>query len=413
MAFPRRLFRPSNVVVLGLALVMMSRVAEVAARGKIYSLEPRRGVVDVTSFGAKANDPLFDNAQAFIEAWNAACKGPGPAKLVIPPGSYITGAVVFQGPCTSSPVTVEVQGTILALPDPSVYTNGDWFTIEMVDGIVFKGGVFDAQGQNLWQYNDCKSNPDCQHLPVSIHLNKAQNVAIDGVTSLNSMGFHVAMTFSSNITATKLNLTAPGDSPNTDGIHISTTSSVNISDSFISTGDDCLGIIQGASDISVTGIQCGPGHGISIGSLGKYPNEQDVRGVHVKNCTLTGTTNGVRIKTFPGKLQLEASDIVFEDIVMNNVANPILIDQYYGFHQKLSASRVKVHDVHFRNIRGTSASLVAVSLACSSLFPCEGIELADIDLSYTGRKPLPISASCTNAKPTFSGKQNPPSCALI
>lgn len=105
--------------------------------------------------------------QAFIQAWNAACKNrTGPSKVVIPPGKYIAGEVVFQGPCTSGTVTVEVHGTITAVPDPSTYPNGDWFTFELVNGLVLKGGIFDAQGQAVWKYNDCKANPSCQHLPV-------------------------------------------------------------------------------------------------------------------------------------------------------------------------------------------------------------------------------------------------------
>lgn len=67
-----------------------------------------------------------------------------------------------------------------------------------------------------------------------------------------------------------------------------------------------------------------------MGSLGKLPNELDVRGVIVRNCTLTGTTNGVRIKTFPASDPSRASGIVFGNIVMNNVVNPVIIDQSYG-----------------------------------------------------------------------------------
>lgn len=47
-------------------------------------------------------------------------------------------------------------------------------------------------------------------------------------------------------------------------------------------------------------------------------------------CTLTGTTNGARIKTYHDSIPLVASGIVYEDIVMNDVANPIIIDQHYN-----------------------------------------------------------------------------------
>lgn len=68
----------------------------------------------------------------------------------------------------------------------------------------------------------------------------------------------------------------------------------------------------------------------SVGSLGKLPKELDVQGVIVKNCTLQGTTNGLRIKTYPASDPSRASGMLFQDIIMGNVENPIIIDQSYG-----------------------------------------------------------------------------------
>lgn len=64
--------------------------------------------------------------------------------------------------------------------------------------------------------------------------------------------------------------------------------------------------------------------------MGKRPDETDVSGVTVTNCTLTGTTNGARIKTYHDSPTLQASGIIFEDLIMNEVANPIIIDQHYN-----------------------------------------------------------------------------------
>jgi hypothetical protein len=68
----------------------------------------------------------------------------------------------------------------------------------------------------------------------------------------------------------------------------------------------------------------------SIGSLGRYNNELDVSGITVSKCTLKSTMYGVRIKTWAGSDPSQASDITFEDISMENVNNPIIIDQNYG-----------------------------------------------------------------------------------
>jgi len=67
----------------------------------------------------------------------------------------------------------------------------------------------------------------------------------------------------------------------------------------------------------------------SIGSLGKYPDEIEVNGIRVQTCTLIGTTNGLRIKSWPDKYPGAATNINFNDITMENVKNPIIIDQEY------------------------------------------------------------------------------------
>ena len=81
-------------------------------------------------------------------------------------------------------------------------------------------------------------------------------------------------------------------------------------------------------------------HG-SVGSLGKEPNEKEVVGVYVSNCTINGTQNGVRIKTWPGAPPNHASNLVFEDIKMINVSKPIIIDQIYCPSNICTSEQVK------------------------------------------------------------------------
>jgi galacturan 1,4-alpha-galacturonidase len=133
-----------------------------------------------------------------------------------------------------------------------------------------------------------------------------------------------------NITFDGFTITAPGDSPNTDGIHMGKSTDVKILNTNIGTGDDCVSIGDGSKQITVQGVNCGPGHGLSVGSLGKFTTEENVEGITIKNCTLTATDNGVRIKTWPDAPgTITVSDIHFEDITMTNVKNPVIIDQEY------------------------------------------------------------------------------------
>ncbi|KAK1271027.1 putative polygalacturonase [Acorus gramineus] len=82
------------------------------------------------------------------------------------------------------------------------------------------------------------------------------------------------------------------------------------------------------SNVNITGVACGPGHGISIGSLGKDGDRATVEQIHVQHCSFSGTTNGARIKTWQGGSGY-ARGITFNNITLTSTANPIIIDQFY------------------------------------------------------------------------------------
>ncbi|KAG4981780.1 Exopolygalacturonase clone GBGE184 [Glycine soja] len=148
-----------------------------------------------------------------------------------------------------------------------------------------------------------------------------------------------------------------------------------------------ISIGYSTTDIAITNITCAHSHGVSIGSLGKWPEERSVNGISVTNCTFLNTTNGARIKTWMGTVPAEAKNIAYEGLIMKGVQNPIVIDQSYGFKKK------------------------SVSLQCSTSNPCEGVEIADVDLAYAGRPHnTSFVSSCSNAKTIFGGILNPPAC---
>ncbi|KAM7274521.1 hypothetical protein ACFE04_016387 [Oxalis oulophora] len=136
-----------------------------------------------------------------------------------------------------------------------------------------------------------------------------------------------------------------------------------------------------------------------------------VIGVTVKNCVFTNTMNGVRVKTWPASPSGVASNLHFEDITMNNVSTPVLIDQGYcpyGNCQSEIPSKIKISDVRFKNIHGTSATQVAVQLVCSKGIPCTNVEVGDINLKYNGQGDA--TSTCENVQPKLTGKLVPQPC---
>lgn len=58
-------------------------------------------------------------------------------------------------------------------------------------------------------------------------------------------------------------------------------------------------------------------------------NEAGVQNVTVTTATFTGTQNGLRVKTWARPSNGFVRDILFQHVVMNNVENPVIIDQNY------------------------------------------------------------------------------------
>uniref|UniRef100_A0A199UC78 Uncharacterized protein n=1 Tax=Manihot esculenta TaxID=3983 RepID=A0A199UC78_MANES len=298
--------------------------------------------------------------------------------------------VNVTGPCKGA-IEVEVQGTVQAPPE---LAGGDgWFNFNHIDQFTLFGkGTLDGQGEVAWKGN--------------IRFNFIIKGLVRDITSLNSKYFHVNVLGCEDFTFEGFKVSTPEGSLNTDGIHIGRSKGVTISNAKIGTGDDCISIGDGTENLKITKVACGPGHGINIGSLGKYENEDPVSGITVSDCTLTGTTNGVRIKTWPALFPNTATNIHFQDITMENVSNPIIVDQMYcpwNKCNKKEPSKVKISDVSFKNIKGTSATALTVQLICSSGIPCEKVELANIDLTYSGPEG-PAKSECIDVKPTIVGK---------
>lgn len=164
----------------------------------------------------------------------------------------------------------------------------------------------------------------------SVRFDFVDNADIRDVTSLDAKNFHFNVISGKNMTFDNIKIIAPAESPNTDGIHLGRCEGVKILNTKIATGDDCISVGDGMKNLLIEKVVCGPGHGISVGSLGRYGWEQDVNDIKVMNCTLVGTDNGLRIKTWPSAAcATTAAGIHFENIILDKVSNPILIDQEY------------------------------------------------------------------------------------
>ncbi|RAL50197.1 hypothetical protein DM860_007871 [Cuscuta australis] len=369
---------------------------------------------NVLRFGALP-DGKTDFSQALLSAWGLACKDYG-STVVIPKqrGAFFLNPVTLNGPC-AGPITLLVNGVVRA-PEKSFLTDGGppdyWVLFNHLRQLTVTGsGTFDGQGAFAWSVNPCKTQKYCIPFPANIKFNDVSNGVIEGISSINSKFFHIIIDNSEDIEITGVTIYAPEHSLNTDGIHIERSSGVRAHNLAISTGDDCISFGQGSNDIEVYDVRCGPGHGISIGSLGKYEEEEDVRGILVRNSTLTDTTNGVRIKTWAPSPPSKLFNVTFRDIILNRVSNPIVVDQHYCPNnecQHKGESQVGISRVKFINIVGTTGEEVSVKIDCSKDKPCEDVELVRLDITTQNNKPT--LATCSSYGGYFLRCLSPTHC---
>ncbi|KAG8650906.1 hypothetical protein MANES_07G080455v8 [Manihot esculenta] len=234
-----------------------------------FTSEALPNTFDVTKYGAKAGS---DITKAILSAWKEGCAAAGSGKVVVPKGKYFLGVVDLIGPCKGA-MHLQVEGTLVAPAKASQHSKDSWVTLRYLDRLKVSGGrAFDRQGEIAWERAHCGDR--CKTpLPINLGFDFVTNNIVEDVTSIDSKQIHVNVLGSKNLTFQRFSVKAPGHSLNTDGIHIGRSEGINIINSNIVTGDDCISIGQGSRQVRITNVRCGHGHGISVGSLGKYEKE--------------------------------------------------------------------------------------------------------------------------------------------
>ncbi|KAF1869586.1 hypothetical protein Lal_00017161 [Lupinus albus] len=367
---------------------------------------PMTTIFSVMDYGA-VGDGVTDDSEAFGKAWGDACeKSDSIGTIEVPQGkTFMLKPLKFTGPCKSSSINFKVEGNIVAPSSTDAWTNDDdkskWLEFVSIYGLIFNGGgQINGHGSVWWE----SCHDDYCKRPKALSFNKCNNLQLSDTQHVDSPKGHISITASNNVKISNLIITAPEDSKNTDGIDISSSTYVMIDHCSIATGDDCIALGSGASNINITNIACGPGHGISIGSLGRDGDYATVENVYVSDCSITGATNGVRIKTWQGGSGY-VRNVNFQRITISNTKNPIIINQDYNdiimneFKKgapKEKGSGLEINGVIYEDVKGTSASEVAINLDCNSSQGCHGITMHDINLTSESSSSQ-VTASCINA----------------
>ncbi|CAL9121246.1 Glycosyl hydrolases family 28 [Musa troglodytarum] len=345
---------------------------------------------DVVDFGAKG-DGVTDDTKAFQAAWAAACKVGGSTVVVPEEYEFLVGPISFSGPYCQPNIVFQLDGMIIAPTDARYWGSGLlwWIEFTKLRGITIQGsGIIEGRGSVWWTNAESDVDPIHEELsknlpqikPTALRFYGSYNVTVTGITIQNSQQCHLKFDNCEAVQVFNMTIASPGSSLNTDGIHLQNSRDVMIHHTNMSCGDDCVSIQTGCSNINIHRVDCGPGHGISIGGLGRDNTKACVSNITVRDVNMHNTMTGVRIKTWQGGSG-SVQNIIFSNIAVSEVQTPIVIDQFYCDRSscKNHTSAVTLSGIAYENIRGTY-TVKPVHFACSDASPCSDISLTKIQL---------------------------------
>lgn len=174
--------------------------------------------------------------------------------------------------------------------------------------------------------------------PRLVTLNKCENVYFHGVTCKNSAAWNLHPFFSNNLGFYDIRVQNPYTGPNTDGLDPESCDNVEIVGCVFSVGDDCVALKSGklylgskyktpANRHTIRNDLFQDGHGAIV--LGSEIGG-GVKNLTVCQCVFKHTDRGLRIKSRRGRGKDCIIDgVVFENIKMDNVITPLVINLYY------------------------------------------------------------------------------------
>lgn len=352
---------PDNVVTLrGLSPDRCYRLRVESAGERIeLTLRTRaqRWCLDVRDFGA-VGDGVRDDTGA-LQAAIAAC--PAGATVFVPAGDWLCAPLFLK-----SDLRLHLQrgARLLGHPDierwpllPATLTPADggealvlgsWegrpapchaslLTALDVERVVIDGeGCIDGNASFETWWSRPKT-PFAGWRPRTILIANSREVAVEGVTVRNSPSWTLHALRSHALLFANLDVQAPADSPNTDGIDPESCTQVRIAGCRFDTGDDCIAIKSGkpgtdgapppTRSVLISNCHMRAGHGaVVIGS----ECAGGVFDVLARDCVFDGTDRGLRIKTRRGRgREAVIANIHLRNVHMHGVGTPISINSFY------------------------------------------------------------------------------------
>ncbi|MBQ9197642.1 MAG: glycoside hydrolase family 28 protein [Clostridia bacterium] len=401
------------------------------AESLVFRTAKEACTLNVRRFGALGDGEHDDTPM--LQAAILSC--PPGGRVLVPKGTYRTGPLFLK-----SDITIEIQkDAVLALrtdrdafpilpgmtrttDEQDEYLLGSWegnplssfasaltgISVENVQ-IIGEGVVDGCAQQGDWWINHRTLRGAWRGR--LFYLRDCANVTVQGITFRNSPAWNLHPTFSRQLSFLNVRVEAPPDSPNTDGFDPESCRGIRMLGTVFSVGDDCIAIKSGkiymgqkyhtpCEDIEIAWCAMLDGHGgVTVGS----EMAGGVRGVRVHNCYMRGNDRGLRIKTRRGRGQYAVvDDIVFEDVRMEGVKAPLVVNAMYFCDpdgrsayvqsrekQPVDDTTPTVGSIRFERVQAKDCAACAAYILGLPELPAEKITIRDCAFSFAAdAKPM-------------------------
>lgn len=380
--------------------------------------------MNVRSFGAKGDGESDDTH--FIQAAIMAC--PPKSRVVIPAGEYRITSIFLK-----DDVNLEIQeGAVLkafterekfpvfegAVPgnrpeeemllgtwegDAMAMFSGIICGVGVKNACIYGPGVIDGNaGWDNWWENAKQIRIAAR--PRMVFLNHCENIVMAGVTVQNSPSWNVHPYFSQHLRFIGMSILGPKVSPNTDGLDPEACRDVEIAGVYFSVGDDCIAVKSGkiaigskyktpSEDVIIRQCCMRDGHGsITLGS----EMAAGIKNLRAVECRFLHTDRGLRIKTRRGRGKDAVIDgILFENIYMDNVMTPFVINSFYFCDKDGKTDYVQCKDplpvddrtpcvkkLAFMNIEAENCHVAAAFFYGLPEQKIEEVEMENVNVTY-------------------------------
>ena len=377
------------------ALALVFAAFSASALHAFASCDPR-------ALGAKGDGVTKDTAAIQKAIDDCGAKGGGTVRLAA--GTYVSAPIVLKSNVT---LQLDKGATLLGSPDHGDYPAITMFHLPDLQPLVSATnatnvaitgeGTIDGNGDSWWQQaraiRDHGVLGNGHPRPKLIIFDHCKRVRIEGVTIQNSPMWQVVPYYSDGVVIRNVRILAPQHSPNTDAIDPFSSSNILIDHVYSDVGDDNVAIKSGpinspgpddpSKNITITDCTFMHGHGLSIGS----ELSGGAQNIRAERISFEGTDNGIRVKANRDRGH-DVGNLIFRDITMKDVKNPIIISEYYPkvmpaeneAPQAVGRLTPFFHDIVIENVTATGGGVAAAIVGLPES-PVKNVLLKNVKIS--------------------------------